>query len=89
MKYIIIALRRTGEIDLKGKTLPAINSFKRGGFRIYKYRKGGGIIALFIRLNNISILIGRGINYTDKIEYFIYYEKRYYLNVCLNNRDNS
>jgi hypothetical protein len=89
MKHAIIAPRRTGEIDLKKKTLPAINSFRRGGFRIREREKGGGIMALLIRLNNIPVLISRGINYTDKIEYFLYYKKRYYLNVYLKNRDNS
>jgi hypothetical protein len=41
-----------------------------------------------IRLNSIPVLISRGINYTDKIKYFLYYEKRYYLNIYLNNRGN-
>jgi hypothetical protein len=72
-------------MDPKGRTLPAINSFKRGGFYIYRYKRGGGIIALFIKLNNISVLIGRRINYINKIKYFLYYEKRYYLNVYLKN----
>jgi hypothetical protein len=27
-------------------------------------------------------------NYTDKIEYFLYYKKEYYLNIYLNNRGN-
>jgi hypothetical protein len=88
MKYIIIAPRRTGEIDPEGKSLPAINSFRRGGFRIRGRRRDNGKIAPFIRLNNIPVLINRGINYIDKIEYFLYYEKEYYLNVYLNNRGN-
>jgi hypothetical protein len=88
MKYAIIAPRRTGEIDFKEKTLPAINFFKKGGFRICGLRRGGGAIALFIRLNSIPVLIGRGMNYTDKIECFLYYKKEYYLNIYLNNRGN-
>jgi hypothetical protein len=75
-------------MDPEGRTLPATNSFKRGGFRVRGRRRGGGIIAPPIRLNNIPVLIGRGINYTDKIKYFLYYKKGYYLNVYLNNRDN-
>jgi hypothetical protein len=75
-------------VDPKGKTLPATNSFKRGGFRIRKHGRGGGAMALPTRLNSIPVLIGRGINYTDKVEYFLYYEKGYYLNVYLKNRGN-
>jgi hypothetical protein len=88
MKYAIVAPRRTGEVDPKRRTLPAINSFRRGGFRVRGRERGGGVIAPCIRLNNISVLIGRGMNYTDEVEYFLYYEKEYYLNVCLNNRGN-
>jgi hypothetical protein len=87
-KYAIIAPRRTGEIDPKKRTLPAINSFKRGGFCIRGRGRDGGVMAPPTRLNNISVLIGRGINYIDKIEYFLYYEKEYYLNIYLNNQDN-
>jgi hypothetical protein len=77
-----------GEVDPEGRTLPAINSFRKGGFRIRGYRRGGGIIAPLIRLNNMPVLINRGINYTDKVEYFLYYKKGYYLNVYLKNRNN-
>jgi hypothetical protein len=87
-KYAIIAPRRTGEVDSEGKIIPAINSFRRGGFRVRGRGRGGGAIAPPIRLNNIPILIDRGINYTDKVECFLYYKKEYYLNVCLNNRGN-
>jgi hypothetical protein len=80
--------RRRGEVDFKGKSLPATNSFRRGGFRIYRRRRSSGTIAPFIRLNNIPVLIGRRINYIDKIEYFLYYKKGYYLNVYLKNRGN-
>jgi hypothetical protein len=66
------------EIDFKGKTLPVINFLKKGGFYIYRRRKGGGIIALFIKLNNILILISRGINCINKIKCFLYYKKEYY-----------
>jgi hypothetical protein len=89
MKHIIVAPCRTGEMDPEGKTLPATNSFKRGGFRIYRRERGGGTIALSIRLNSISVLINRGINYINKIECFLYYKKRYYLNIYLKNRGNS
>jgi hypothetical protein len=87
IKHVIITPRRTGEVDSEERTLPAINSFRRGGFRIRRRKRGGGIIALSIRLNNIPILIGRGINYTDKIKYFLYYKKEYYLNIYLNNKN--
>jgi hypothetical protein len=85
MKHAIIAPCRTGEVDPEGKTLLATNFFKRGGFRIYKYRRGGGIIIFLIRLNNIPVLISRRINYINKIKYFLYYKKRYYLNIYLKN----
>jgi hypothetical protein len=74
-----------GEIDPEGRSLPAINSFRRGGFRIRGRRRGNGRMAPFIRLNSIFILIGRGINYINTVECFLYYKKEYYLNVCLNN----
>jgi hypothetical protein len=76
------------EVDSEERTLPAINSFRRGGFRIYRRGRGGGVIALLIRLNNIPVLIGRGINYINKVECFLYYKKKYYLNIYLNNRGN-
>jgi hypothetical protein len=72
-------------MDPEGRTLPATNYFKRGGFRIRGYGKGGGIIAPLTRLNSIPVLIDRRMNYTDKIEYFLYYKKGHYLNVYLNN----
>jgi hypothetical protein len=85
MKHATVAPRRTGEMDSKERTLPATNSFKKGGFRVRRRRRGGGAIVLFIRLNNIPVLMGRRINYTDKVECFLYYKKGYYLNVYLNN----
>jgi hypothetical protein len=87
-KYVIVAPRRIDEVDSEGKTFPATNSFKKGGFRVRGRGRGGGIIAPSIRLNNIPVLIGRGMNYTDEVECFLYYKKKYYLNVCLNNRSN-
>jgi hypothetical protein len=45
-------------------------------------------MAPFTRLNSILILINRRINYIDKVECFLYYEKKYYLNIYLNNRGN-
>jgi hypothetical protein len=75
-------------VDSKGKTLPAINSFKKGGFRIRGRGRGDGIIAFSIRLNNIPVLVDRRINYIDKIKCFLYYKKKYYLNIYLNNRGN-
>jgi hypothetical protein len=76
MKHIIVIPRRTGEVDSKGRTLPATNSFRRGGFYIRRRERGDSAIAalitLPIRLNNILILIGRGINYIDKVECFLY-----------------
>jgi hypothetical protein len=75
-------------VDFKERTLPAINFFKRSGFRIRGRKKGGGAITPFTRLNNIPVLIDRGINYTDKIECFLYYEKEYYLDTYLKNLNN-
>jgi hypothetical protein len=85
MKYATVAPRRTGEIDPEGKTLPAINSFRRGGFRIYRRKRDSGVITLSIRLNNISVLIDRRINYINKVKCFLYYKKKYYLNIYLKN----
>jgi hypothetical protein len=76
-------------MDPKGKTLPATNSFKRGGFCIYRRGRGGGAMAFLIRLNSIPVLIGRRINYINKVECFLYYKKGYYLNIYLKNRGNS
>jgi hypothetical protein len=75
-------------VDSEGRTFPAINSFRRGGFRIRGRRRGGGIIAPSIRLNSIPVLISRGINYTDEIECFLYYKKEFYLNMYLKNLNN-
>jgi hypothetical protein len=80
--------RRTGEMDPEGRSLPAINSFKRGGFYIRGRKRGDGRIAPLIRLNSISVLISRGINYIDKIKYFLYYKKGYYSGAYLKNLDN-
>jgi hypothetical protein len=76
-------------VDPEGRTLPATNSFRRGGFRVRRREKGGSAMALPTRLNSIPVLIGRGINYIDKVECFLYYKKEYYLNIYLNNRGNS
>jgi hypothetical protein len=80
-------------VDPEGKSLPAINSFKKeNGFRIYKRGKGDGItaapIARFIGLNNISVLISRRVVYINIIEYFLYYKKEYYSNIYLKNKGN-
>jgi hypothetical protein len=84
-KYATVAPRRIDEVDPERRTLPATNSFKRGGFRIGGRRRGGGAIAPPTRLNSIPMPIGRGMNYIDKVEYFLYYKKEYYLNIYLNN----
>jgi hypothetical protein len=68
-------------VDPEGRTLPAINFFGRGGFRIYERERGGGAMVLPTRLNSIPVPISRGMNYTDKIEYFLCHEKGYYLNI--------
>jgi hypothetical protein len=75
-------------VDSEGKTLPAINFFKKGGFRIRGRKRGGGTISFFIRLNNIPVLINRRINYIDKVKCFLYYEKEYYLNIYFKNLSN-
>jgi hypothetical protein len=93
MRYVTVAPRRIGEIDLKGRSLPAINSFRRGsGFRIYRRERGDGataaLIARPIRLNIIPVLMVMGTVYIDIVECFIYYKKGYYSGACLKNRGN-
>jgi hypothetical protein len=88
-KHATVAPRRTGEMDPEGRTLPATNSFGRDGFRIRGRGRGGGAMALPTRPNSIPVPMGRGMNYTDKIECFLCHEKGHYSNVCPKNRGNS
>jgi hypothetical protein len=88
-KHATVAPRRTGEVDPEGRTIPATNSFGRGGFRIRGRGRGGGAMAPPTRPNSIPVPMGRGMNYTDEVECFLCHEKGHYSNVCPNNRGNS